>query len=318
MPTNSAGAPRAATTTAARRSPIIARLLACAAAAAAVIGGIAPVAHAASTVEIAQGSVRGVTEGGVTSFRGIPFAAPPTGELRWRPPAPPASWNGTLDATEFGPSCIQGRYSGQQPVAQSEDCLTANVWTPDGTAPGANLPVMVWIYGGGFSIGSSALPDYDGTNFAERGVVLVSFNYRLGRLGYFAHPALTAEDPDGELGNYGLMDAIAALQWVQANIGALGGDPDNVTIFGESAGGMTVNYLMSSPRSQGLFDKAISQSGFNRLPMPPIRDGGPASGEQQGTAFAESLGITGAGPDTARALRDLPADTVWAGATPTG
>ncbi|MDY6999554.1 MAG: carboxylesterase family protein [Actinomycetota bacterium] len=288
----------------------MARLLAAAAATAAVFAGTAPVAHAADTVQIAQGSVRGVTEGQVSSFRGIPFAAPPTGELRWRPPAPPASWDGTMEATEFGASCIQAPYSGQPPVAQSEDCLTANVWTPAGTAPGAKLPVMVWIYGGGFSIGSSALPDYDGTHFAERGVVLVSFNYRLGRLGFFAHPALTAEHPEGALGNYGLMDAVAALQWVQNNIAAFGGDPDNVTIFGESAGGMTVNYLMTSPRSRGLFDKAISQSGFSRLPLPPIRGGGPASPEAQGTTFAEMLGIPGAGPDAAAALRDLPAETV--------
>ncbi|MBX7454194.1 carboxylesterase family protein [Mycolicibacterium sp. 3033] len=302
--------PHHARTDASRSPSVTARLLACAAAALAVLGGTAPVAHAAGTVELAQGAVRGVTDGQVTSYRGIPFAAPPTGELRWRPPAPPVPWEGTVGATEFGPSCIQGRYSGQQPVAQSEDCLTANVWTPAGTPPGANLPVMVWIYGGGFSIGSSALPDYDGTNFAERGVVLVSFNYRLGRLGYFAHPALTAENPGGELGNYGLMDAIAALEWVQANIASFGGDPGNVTIFGESAGGMTVNYLMTSPRSQGLFAKAISQSGFNRMPMPPIRGGGPASGEDRGAAFAESLGITGSGPGTTQALRDLPAETV--------
>lgn len=294
-----------------RRRPVRARLSALAAGlalAAAVVP--VPVAHAADTVLVAQGAVRGVTEGAVTSFRGIPFAAPPVGDLRWRPPAPPARWDQPIDATAFGDSCVQPTYSGQAPVTQSEDCLTANVWTPAGTAAGANLPVMVWIYGGGFSIGSSALPDYDGSNFAERGVVLVSFNYRLGKLGYFAHPALTAEDPDGDLGNYGLMDAVAALQWVQDNIAAFGGDPDNVTIFGESAGGMTVNYLMTSPRSRGLFHKAISQSGFSRLPLPPIRGADPDTAEQQGISFAESLGVTGTGPAAAQALRGLAADEI--------
>ncbi len=294
-------------------APRMSRIAAALMAAAAVLGGVAgpvPVAHAADTVEIAQGSVRGATEGQATSFRGIPFAAPPVGDHRWRPPAPAPGWDGTLDATAFGPSCVQAPFSGQPPVEQSEDCLTLNVWRPVGVSPGAKLPVMVWIYGGGFSIGSSALPDYDGTHFAERGVMLVSFNYRVGNLGYFAHPALTAEDPDGDLGNFGLMDAIAALQWVKSNIAAFGGDPNNVTIFGESAGGVTVNYLMTSPRARGLFDKAISQSGFARMPLPPIRGGGPGSAEDRGVEFAAARGITGTGPQAARALRDLPATVV--------
>ncbi len=292
------------------RLPGLAWLLVLAVAVATSLVAPAPVARAADTVALTQGAVRGVTEGQVTSFRGIPYAAPPVGDLRWKPPAPPASWEGVRDAAVFGPSCIQAPYAGLSPTEQSEDCLTVNVWKPAGVPTGARLPVMVWIHGGAFSIGTSAVPEYDGTHLAERGVVLVSFNYRLGKLGYFAHPALTAENPDGDLGNFGLMDAIAALAWVQANITHFGGNPDDVTVFGESAGGMTVDYLMTSPRARGLFAKAISESGFPRSPLPSMRGGDPSSAESQGVAFAESQGISGEGPGAARALRDLPAEVV--------
>src|SRR5579859_1284966 len=199
------------------------------------------------TVKVAQGELHGAVVGSVASFKNIPFAAPPVGELRWRPPKAPASWTGVRDATALGPMCWQMRQvSGE--VKQSEDCLQLNVWTPANFKPGAKLPVMVFIHGGSFTGGSGTTPLYDGTHFAERGVVLVTVNYRLGRLGFFAHPALTAEQPAGPLANYGMMDNLAALKWVQDNISAFGGDPKNVTAFGESAGGILINDLMASPR----------------------------------------------------------------------
>lgn len=211
---------------------------------------------------IDAGLLRGTNGSGVAAFRGIPYAAPPTGSLRWRAPAAPASWNGVRAAQAFGPSCPQPRMpeplGPQGPV--SEDCLTLNVWQPLDAAP-TKLPVMVWIHGGGFFVGSSSQPLYDGAALARRGVVVVTFNYRLGALGFLAHPALTREQAGGPLGNYGLLDQIAVLQWVQRNIASFGGDAANVTIFGESAGGVSVQALMASPMAAGLFSKAISQSG---------------------------------------------------------
>jgi para-nitrobenzyl esterase len=196
----------------------------------------------------------------------------------------------------------------------SEDCLTLNVWTPAHRAPGPRLPVMVWIYGGAFIGGSSGTAFYDGAHFAERNVVLVSFNYRLGRFGFFAHPALTRTDPHGLLGNYGLMDQIAALKWVKANIAAFGGDPDNVTVFGESAGAISVNYLLTSPLAKGLFAKAIAQSGFGRTKAPPIR-GGEGSAEAIGVKIAQGLGIEGDDAASLAALRALPAEKLNTGIT---
>lgn len=261
----------------------------------------------APVVRIETGALSGVRAAEVDSYKGIPFASPPIGPLRWRAPEPPVAWGGVRDASAFGPSCLQPTDFGPPPGAMSEDCLTVNVWTPVARSPGAKLPVMVWIYGGAFVYGTSALPFYDGTAFARRGVVLVSFNYRLGRLGFFAHPAL---DGDGPAADYGLMDQIAALKWVRANIAAFGGDSSNVTIFGESAGAMSVNALMAAPSAAGLFQKAISESGFARAEGRALRSGPGGGAEAQGLAFAETLGIRGPGPDAAKALRAVPASAL--------
>jgi len=260
-------------------------------------------ALAADAVHIRQGELAGVTAGGVETFKGIPFAAPPLGDLRWRPPGPPPSWSGVRAADAFGPVCMQSRrgFFGQSPM--SEDCLTLNIWRPAGTTSGAKLPVMVWIYGGAFVQGAGSAPFYDGARFAEQGVVLVTFNYRIGRFGFFAHPALDAGP--GPIANYGLMDQIAALQWVRANIAAFGGDATNVTMFGESAGAISVNYLMGSPAARGLFDKAISESGFGRSAPRPLK-----TAEGFGQSFAAANGVKGDDAAAAAALRALPAETL--------
>ncbi|HLZ75524.1 carboxylesterase/lipase family protein [Phenylobacterium sp.] len=269
------------------------------AAAAATLALSATAAHAADTVKVAQGELHGATAGAVTSFKDIPFAAPPVGDLRWRPPQAPAKWSGSRDATKLGPQCWQMR-AVPSDTNQSEDCLQLNVWTPANFKPGAKIPVMVFIHGGSFTGGSGVNALYDGTHFAERGVVLVTVNYRLGRLGFFAHPALTAEQPAGPLANYGMMDNLAALKWVQDNISAFGGDPKNVTAFGESAGGILINDLMASPKATGLFAKAISESGFGRIPGLPMDQA-----EKVGAAYAAGLGVTASGPDAMKQLRAL-------------
>jgi len=272
-----------------------------AAAAAIALSGFALAANASDTVKVADGTLHGATAGTVTSFKNIPFAAPPVGDLRWRPPQPAKPWTGVRDATQLGPQCMQMRQVTAD-VNQSEDCLQLNVWTPANFKPGAKIPVMVFIHGGSFTGGSGTNALYDGTHFAERGVVLVTVNYRLGRLGFFAHPALTAEQPGQPLANYGMMDNLAALAWVQRNIAAFGGDPSNVTAFGESAGGILINDLMASPKSKGLFAKAISESGFGRIPGLPM-----AQAEKVGVTYAEGLGVKGTGPDALKALRALSA-----------
>ena len=272
------------------------------AAVAAVLTLSAASAQAApDTVKVAQGELHGAVAGQVASFKGVPFAAPPVGDLRWRPPQPAKPWTGVREATAFGPQCMQMR-AVTPDVNQSEDCLTLNVYTPAGFKPGGKLPVMVFIHGGSFTGGSGSLFLYDGSHFAERGVVLVTVNYRLGRLGFFAHPALSAEQKGADLANYGMMDNIAALKWVQANIAAFGGDPKNVTAFGESAGGILINDLMASPQAKGLFAKAISESGFGRVPGQPL-----ATAEKDGVTYAERLGVKGTGPDAMKALRALSA-----------
>jgi para-nitrobenzyl esterase len=205
------------------------------------------------TVVTKSGRVKG-TGVGIASFKGIPYAAPPVGRLRWRPPEAPASWNNVRDASQFGPQCPQPR-----PGLSSEDCLSLNIWTPATSAPD-HLPVMVWIHGGGFFAGSGSLPAYDGEALARRGVVLVTLNYRLGALGFLAHPALSRESARGVSGNYGILDQIAALRWVQNNIAQFGGDPANVTVFGESGGAYSICVLTVSPLTQGLFRRAILQS----------------------------------------------------------
>ncbi len=251
------------------------------------------------TAKVAQGELHGGVAGSVASFKNIPFAAPPVVDLRWRPPQPAKAWSGVRDATQLGPQCWQMRQVTGD-VKQSEDCLQLNIWTPVNFKPGGKLPVMVFIHGGSFTGGSGTNALYDGTHFAERGVVLVTVNYRLGRLGFFAHPALTAEQPGAPLANYGMMDNLAALKWVQDNIAAFGGDPKNVTAFGESAGGILINDLMASPKAKGLFAKAISESGFGRIPGLPM-----AAAEKVGVTYATGLGVTATGPDAMKSLRAL-------------
>jgi para-nitrobenzyl esterase len=273
---------------------------------AAVLIAAASATAATAPVKTEGGLVQGVDGDGVTIFRGIPFAAPPVGDLRWRAPQPAAHWQGVKQADKFGDTCMQNVPAVGGPLTVSEDCLYLNVWTPN-AKPGAKLPVMVWIYGGGFNVGSSSWPQTEGSSLARHGVVLVSFNYRLGKFGFFAHPALTKEAAGGELGNYGVMDMIAALKWVKANIAAFGGDPGNVTIFGESAGGMAVDFLMESPGARGLFHKAIVESGGGRLPSLDLK-----AAEAAGAKAAQSWGVTG---DDPAALRAVPAKTVLGNAT---
>jgi para-nitrobenzyl esterase len=224
----------------------------------------AVVMQAASTPEakIDTGKLRGKADGNISVFLGIPYAAPPVGNLRWKAPAPPAKWSGARDATQFGSRCMQGAiYSDMvfRDPGINEDCLYLNVWTS--AKKGAKLPVMVWIYGGGFVAGATSEPRQEGTNLAKHGVVVVSMNYRLGVFGFLVHPDLIAESGRNSAGNYGLLDQVAALEWVKRNISAFGGDPNNVTIFGESAGSFSVSALMASPRTKGLFHKAIGESG---------------------------------------------------------
>lgn len=256
---------------------------------------------------ISQGALAGTQEDGIAVFKDIPFAAAPVGPLRWRAPQAGPSWQGARAADQFGPICPQPKPSLMQrlinpTLPQDEDCLSLNVWTPDAHA---KLPVMVWIYGGAFVTGGSANPIYNGTDLAKHGVVVVSFNYRLGWLGFFNHPALTAESPNEPHGNYGLMDQIAALEWVKANIASFGGDPANVTIFGESAGGMSVNDLMTSPRASGLFAKAISESG---LGLTAMNTGAAASDAAK--AFGARNDATGDGAVGLAKLRSLSVDDI--------
>lgn len=284
-----------------------------------------PQATVRPVVHTACGALRGIADSNVAVFKGIPFAAPPTGSNRWRPPQPVAAWSGERDASQFGPECAHVAWGGAAGTIvpnSSEDCLYLNVWCPAGAKPGDKLPVMVWIHGGGFVFGSGSQPDFDGGNFARQGVILVTFNYRLGRLGFFAFPALKDEHPEEPKGNYAYMDQIAALQWVKTNIASFGGDPGNVTIFGESAGGVSVHSLLTIPVVLGLFHKAIIESGGGRdgvLTGRPITNENsdkhyPVSATTIGVNFARKHGVQGTDAAALAQLRAFPvADIVDGG-----
>jgi para-nitrobenzyl esterase len=261
-------------------------------------------------IDIEDGQVAGVLDRGVHVFKGIPYAAAPVGDGRWKPPQPVVPWSGVREASTFGHECPQAQYPAgsiyMRPLQpQNEDCLFLNVWTT--AHAGDRLPVLVWIHGGALTYGSSISDVRDGVPLAQKNVVLVSLNYRLGPLGYFAHPELSAESPQGSSGNYGVLDQIAALQWVQRNIERFGGDPAKVTIAGESAGSWSVNTLMASPLAAGLFRGAIGQSGgrFSRTPHLTDDRGSQASAESVGLALARRLGA-----DSLSALRQLPAESL--------
>lgn len=262
------------------------------------------VAQQPEPVRVEQGLVQGTSEEGLTVYRGIPFAAPPVSDLRWRAPQPAAKWEGVKQASKFAPGPIQ---SGNPPSGKSEDCLYLNVWTPAKSAS-ERVPVLVWIYGGGFGGGATSERNYSGENLAKKGVVLVSIAYRVGQLGFLAHPELSAETTNRVSGNYGLLDMIAGLQWIQKNIGAFGGDPNQVTIFGESAGGIAVSMLSASPLAKGLFHGAISQSGGSFGPPRPTTFPGEnqkrlADAERSGEAYAKSANVS-----SISELRKLPPD----------
>ena len=262
-------------------------------------------AAAAPHVSTNAGALRGTETNGVEAFLGIPYAAPPTGPLRWREPQPVANWQDERDASAYGPACYQGvpapwgPYSAEflagNPI--SEDCLFLNVWKPTGKR--TKLPVLVFIHGGGFGGGAGSLPIYDGGELARRGAVVITINYRVGVFGFLAHPGLTVESPLHTSGNYGLLDQIAALTWVQANASRFGGDPGNVTVAGESAGAASVNDLMLTPLAKGLFHRAISLSGASMAIGVPSRD----EGERIGIALGTDLGA-----HTVDALRGISAD----------
>jgi para-nitrobenzyl esterase len=255
---------------------------------------------AAVILKAPAGELRGTERDGMRSFLGVPYAQPPVGDLRWRPPQPLPAWRGTRDALQFGAQCMQGR-RGAAPVAMSEDCLFVNIWVP--AKPKArHLPVLVWVHGGAFKVGAAGQPVYDGANLARRGLVVVTLNYRLGKFGFLAHPALTRENPDGPLGNYGLMDVLAVLKWVKVNIKAFSGDPKQVTLAGQSAGGAAVYDLMTSPLSAGLFAKAIIESGVFSPPTMTF--------EKAELAGAAAAATWDAGATDAAALRKLSAAQV--------
>jgi para-nitrobenzyl esterase len=251
-------------------------------------------------IQIETGSVQGVIHDTVTSFKGIPYATPPVGELRWREPKPPKPWQGTRRADQFSAACSQAKTGPFGPWSaeyiarnameggSSEDCLYVNVWTAAAHS-GEKRPVLVWIYGGGFNSGSGDVPVYDGEGLASKGVVMVSFNYRVGVFGFLAHPELTRESVHNASGNYALLDMIAALKWVQKNIAAFGGDPRNVTIAGQSAGAFAVNYLMASPLAKGLFERAIAESGGAFIGAQSLQEAETAGGKLAETLGAHSI-----------------------------
>jgi para-nitrobenzyl esterase len=261
---------------------------------------------AAQRVVTESGAISGTSESGLRIYKGVPFASPPIGELRWRPPVPIAPWTGTRKADAFAPACMQVGVSmpGETPPAISEDCLYLNIWTPAKNAQ-ERLPVIVWIYGGGYINGSSSMPLYWGDRLAQKGVIVVTIAYRVGPLGFLAHPELTRESPHHTSGNYGLLDQIAALEWIQRNIAAFGGEPKLVTIAGQSSGAMSVSILMASPLAKGLFQRAIGESGglFEPLQLAPKYL--LANAERDGEKYAASLGAA-----SLAKLRQLPASAL--------
>lgn len=309
------------------KAPALAPLLALFACGPPGVGGDAGNAGSAvplgTTVETSAGALEGEYADDARDllvFRGVPYAQPPVADARWRPPAPVEPWDGVRPAQSFAPACWQrpndlSSLYARGDLDRSEDCLYLNVWTPAADA-GAALPVMVWYHGGGHNAGAGSPRIFDGAALARRGVVLVTLNYRLGPFGFLAHPALTAESPRASSGNYGLLDQIAALEWVRDNAAAFGGDPGNVTIFGQSAGSWTVCYLMASPLAKGLFHKAIGQSGgCFEGDRPHLADatgepGAEQSAHDAGLAAASALGVEGEGPEAAAALRALAPETV--------
>jgi para-nitrobenzyl esterase len=269
----------------------------------------------ADTAKTANGTVSGAVEDGIAVYRGIPFAASPIGNLRWRPPQPAAKWSGVRPAEKFAPPCVQGGGGAAKGKGApgSEDCLYLNVWTPAKSAS-ERLPVMVWIYGGGFTGGSTSVPSQTGEQLAKKGVVVVSVAYRVGPMGFLAHPGLSAESKDHVSGNYGILDMVAGLEWVQKNIAAFGGNPGKVTIFGESAGGIAVSQLCASPAAKGLFHGAISESGGSFGPtrlatMPGENMMTLKDAEHLGEAYATKAGATSIAD-----LRKLSPDQIQAAA----
>jgi para-nitrobenzyl esterase len=267
------------------------------------------IAQLPSPVKIDDGLLEGTFEEGLMVYRGIPFAAPPVGDLRWRAPQPPAKWEGVKQTIKFAPAPIQG---GNPPSGKSEDCLYLNIWTP-AKSSSDRIPVLVWIYGGGFGAGATSEKNYGGEKLAMKGVVMVSIAYRVGQLGFLAHPELSKENSNHVSGNYGLLDMIAGLQWVQKNIAAFGGDPGKVTIFGESAGGIAVSMLCASPLAKALFHGAISQSGGSFGPPRLTTFPGEnlkrlSDAERAGQSYVEKAGVS-----SITELRKIDADKLPAG-----
>jgi len=274
-----------------------------------IIAALAAVVTAADRVKTADGTLEGTvnSDSSVRIFRGVPFAAAPVGSLRWQPPQPVQPWSGVRKADEFGAHCMQGQIFGDivfRDKEMSEDCLFLTVWAPAKPAAAA-LPVYVWFYGGGFAAGSGDEPRYDGESFAERGIVVVNVNYRLGIFGFFSHPELTRESDHRASGNYGLLDQVAALRWVRKNIAAFGGDPTKVTIGGESAGSLSVSALMASPLSRDLFEQAVGESGAFFGTVGGRGSASLAESEKAGAAFAAGIGANSLADMRAKSAADL-------------
>jgi len=273
-----------------------------------IVTALCATAFAADQVRVDSGALEGVlnADSSVRIFRGVPFAAPPVGNLRWQPPQPVQPWEGVRKADQFGAHCVQGKVFGDidAPGGMSEDCLNVIVWAP-ARAADKPLPVYLWFYGGGFAAGGNSEPRYDGESFARKGIIVVNANYRLGVFGFLAHPELTRESPHHASGNYGLLDQVAALQWVRKNIGAFGGDPDRITIGGESAGSLSVSALMASPLSRALISQAVGESGAFLGNVGGRGMSSLAEAEKTGAAYADSIGAKSIADLRAKPADDL-------------